>query len=74
MRACLVFVEILLGALKGILPTTYRHDALEMLLVGSELLPVAELKVRFKQHILMSSFRKGESSSLFTHPAGMRKF
>lgn len=30
MRACLVFVKILLGALKGTLPTTYYHGALEI--------------------------------------------
>lgn len=83
MRFCLVFVKILLRALKGTLPTTYSHDALEISRTPRQAGEGCWWSQNYCQllswncclnQIPMSSFRKVENSSLFMHPTVERKF
>lgn len=82
-RACLVFVKVLLGVLKGTWPTTYCHDALEMSRTPRQAGRGCWWSQNYRQllswncclkRIPMSAFSKMENSSLFMHPAVERKF
>jgi hypothetical protein len=75
MTAWLVFVTVLLGALKGTSPTTYCHGAVEIsqtacqqaMQLVSELLPIAGLALLFESQFHFFIQQDGKQS-MFTHP------